>query len=230
MTKIHTDDFVVEVIRSKRRKTMALAVRDAAVTIRMPAKLPIHYAEDFISNKAAWIRQKLAAQTPTVARTFAANELLPYLGESLAIRHFPKAPETRVDIAAGELQIRSKSTRFSREWQSREITRWYRLQAESYLMDRCDALAARTGLNPRSVTVKSYKARWGSCHITGDIQLNWKLIMAPPAVIDYVIIHELCHLKQHNHSPAFWQLVENFDPTFTLQRAWLKKHGHELQL
>jgi hypothetical protein len=108
--------------------------------------------------------------------------------------------------------------------------RWYRAQADTYLTERVHILSQQTDLPPASVQVRQYKARWGSCKITGDIQLNWKLIMAPPAVIDYVIIHELCHLQQHNHSPAFWALVDSFDPAHQRHRQWLKDHHSSLSL
>lgn len=230
MTQIHTDDFIVEVIRSKRRKTLALAVRDATVTIRMPDKLPLRHAEKFIAQKTSWIKQKLASQSPPPQRRFCSGELLPYLGRSLSLDVAPAAKNNLVFKEAGSLSVKCRSHGPSSASLSRQITGWYRQQAEHYLTSRCQQLAELTGLRPRSVKVKSYKARWGSCHIRGDIQLNWKLMMAPPAVIDYVIIHELCHLQQHNHSAAFWNLVGFFDPNFTRHRAWLKKNGQQLQL
>jgi hypothetical protein len=98
------------------------------------------------------------------------------------------------------------------------------------LQRRTVELANKTGLKPKSVEVKTYKARWGSCRITGEIQLNWKLIMAPVEVIDYVIIHELCHLKHHNHSVRFWGLVEQFESAYRIHRLWLREYGKVLEI
>lgn len=230
MTEIRTDDFIVKVVRSKRRRTLSLAVKDAAVTVRMPEKLPLHHAKTFISQKAHWIKQKLASQTPPPERTFSSGEQLPFLGRSLSLLVSPAAAQNHVCEDNGHLRVSCKAATPSTDALSRHITRWFRQQAEAYLATRFEELVRLTGLKPLSLTVKSYRARWGSCHISGAIQLNWKLIMAPPAVIDYVIIHELCHLKQHNHSRAFWQLVENFDPHFTVHRAWLRANGGQLEL
>jgi hypothetical protein len=112
----------------------------------------------------------------------------------------------------------------------KQLTFWYQQQATDYITNRTHELIKTTHLQPKSITVKTYKARWGSCTIKGDIQFNWKLMMTPPAVIDYVIIHELCHLEQHNHSAKFWQLVEQFEPNYKTHRSWLKKNGQELNL
>jgi hypothetical protein len=110
----------------------------------------------------------------------------------------------------------------------KQLTFWYQQQATDYITNRTHELVKATKLKPKSVTVKTYKARWGSCTIKGDIQFNWKLMMTPAAVIDYVIIHELCHLEQHNHSAKFWQLVEQFEPNYKTHRLWLKNNGQQL--
>ena len=99
-----------------------------------------------------------------------------------------------------------------------------------YINKRIQQLAEKTGLKPRSIIIKTYQARWGSCKITGDIQFNWKLVLAPPAIIDYVIVHELCHLTHHNHSAAFWQLVNHHYSDFKQARRWLKENGYQLEL
>ncbi|MCX4187322.1 M48 family metallopeptidase [Methylophaga sp. OBS4] len=230
MTQIHTDDFVVEIIRSKRRKTLALAVRDATVTIRMPDKLPLHHAEDFIALKTNWIKQKLARHPPVSRRKFETGESFPFLGQSLTLQISTAQLQNQVIADSHALIIETKLAAPSQKQLLNLLTLWYQQQAESYLSIRCRQLAGQTGLQPGLIQVKNYKARWGSCRLNGDIQLNWKLIMAPAEIIDYVIIHELCHLKQHNHSPAFWQLVELFDPDFKAHRLWLKDNGQQLKL
>ena len=110
------------------------------------------------------------------------------------------------------------------------IINWYKEQAEIYLNNRTEELSQLTGLIPQSITIKTYKARWGSCNIRGEIQHNWQIMQAPPSVIDYLIIHELCHLKYHNHGKGFWGLVEQHYPDYRTQQAWLKQNGVQLQL
>jgi hypothetical protein len=230
MNRINTPDFSVKVVRSPRRKTMALSIKDAEVTLRIPSRLPFKQAESFVISKAAWVKQKLSQQKPAPTYLYQEGEQFWFQGRPLTLTIREGQPEHSVQAEASQLVLCNKMSSPSPDSLSRQLSRWYRQQAESYLQARCHELAANTHLMPRSVTIKTYKARWGSCRINGDIQLNWKLIMAPVAVIDYVIIHELCHLKQHNHSPAFWQLVENFCPEFRLHRLWLKQYGSQLTL
>ncbi|WP_156303040.1 M48 family metallopeptidase, partial [Methylogaea oryzae] len=88
--------------------------------------------------------------------------------------------------------------------------------------------AVRHGLHPRSIAVRDQKTRWGSCGPRGDININWRLILAPPPVLEYVVVHELCHLRHRNHAKPFWDLVEDHLPQYREQRRWLKQHGHAL--
>lgn len=230
MTIIQGDGFEVEIIRSKRRKTLALAVRNGQVSVRMPANLPRHHAESFVAQKSHWIKQKLSASPPVCGKKFEPGETFRFLGRTLTLTLISGEPRNQVMVENELLQLISRNHQPSKQALLRQLTHWYKQQAKTYLTDRCRVLAEQTGLMPGSVEVKTYKARWGSCHRNGNIQFNWKLIMAPPAVIDYVIIHELCHLQQHNHSPAFWQLVAFFDPNFKAHRAWLKENGQLLAL
>ena len=80
------------------------------------------------------------------------------------------------------------------------------------------------GLSPKGVGIKSFKSRWGSCSVKGKLDFNWKIVMAPNRIVDYVVVHELCHLKQHDHSPKFWTLVERVVPDYESCKEWLKKN------
>jgi len=230
MTQIQGDGFDVTIIRSKRRKTLALAVANGEVTVRMPAKMAAHHAERFVQQKTAWIQQKLAAH-PIVKKTLFSNgEAYLFMGQQLFLSIIPSSADNKVRVIDQTLLLELKHKAPSTALISRYLTDWYKQQAKQHLLVRCRELAKTTGLHPKELTVKTYKARWGSCTRLGDIQFNWKLIMAPEAVIDYVIVHELCHIKQHNHSSAFWQLVENFCFNYKVHRAWLKNNGHKLSL
>ena len=110
------------------------------------------------------------------------------------------------------------------------IERFYRAQAQDYLPKRVKELAGSHGFNYARVRIKNQKTRWGSCSAKRNINLNMRLMMAPDAAIDYVIIHELCHLRELNHSPAFWAFVELYCPEFRHWRAWFKRHGSRLIL
>ena len=88
--------------------------------------------------------------------------------------------------------------------------------------------AARLGLAYASIQIRDQRTRWGSCSPRGTLTFNWRLVLAPHAVLDYVVVHELCHLREANHGPAFWRLVEQARPGYKVPRAWLRRHGHEL--
>jgi predicted metal-dependent hydrolase len=110
------------------------------------------------------------------------------------------------------------------------FTAWYREQARGVLEQRVAWCARQYGLAAKGVRITSARTRWGSCSSRGTLNFTWRLVMAPLEIIDYVVIHELAHLKEKNHSPAFWQLVERMLPDFRWRRDWLKKNGHILAL
>jgi len=110
------------------------------------------------------------------------------------------------------------------------IERFYRAQAQHYLPMRAEELAHKHGFKFARVRIKNQKTRWGSCSAKRNINLNMRLMMAPDGAIDYVIIHELCHLRELNHSAAFWALVESYCPEFRHWRAWFRQHGPSLIL
>ena len=107
---------------------------------------------------------------------------------------------------------------------------WYKEKAENKLSEKVDRLVKTTSLKPKSVGIKSYKSRWGSCSSKGKVDFNWKIIMAPNRIVDYVVAHELCHLKHHDHSPKFWKAVERLMPDYTNCREWLKNNAEGLDI
>ena len=108
------------------------------------------------------------------------------------------------------------------------LKKWYLTQAQTTLLQRVQQWAGQIGVTPQRLSLRDQKTRWGSCSSRGAISLNWRLIMAPPAVIDYLVIHELCHLRHHNHSPAYWQEVARWSPDYRSHRRWLREHGNLL--
>lgn len=104
------------------------------------------------------------------------------------------------------------------------LQRFYKKQAELYLKERVTALSECMGVIPSSLSIRGQRTRWGSCSSARAISLNWKLLAAPVEVIDYVVIHELAHIRHLDHSPQFWSLVETFHPEWRLAKRWLKEH------
>ena len=102
------------------------------------------------------------------------------------------------------------------------------LQAKKIFPERTAYFAERMGVTYNRITIREQKTRWGSCSSAGNLNFNWKLILAPPQALDYVVVHELCHLHEFNHSPRFWRLVESQMPDYEAWKKWLKIHGSEL--
>ncbi|MBN46669.1 MULTISPECIES: M48 family metallopeptidase [unclassified Methylophaga] len=230
MSIIKINDLSVEVVRSPRRKSLAIKIQDGNVTVHLPKLMPLWLAKQFVMRKQHWIQDKLRHyQQRPPERQFIDGELQPFMGEHYPLHIIHESQRQRLHVQFDQQKFLIMAPDSASSIQIRQaLARWYRHQAEALLTARVKQLAKHTGLQPNQVQIKSYKSRWGSCNIRGDIQLNWQLVQATKPISDYVIIHELCHLQQHNHSKAFWQLVEQFDPNYRQHRGWLKNHGHQL--
>jgi predicted metal-dependent hydrolase len=110
------------------------------------------------------------------------------------------------------------------------LRKWYIARARELLNERLQHYSAELGTVPARVAIRNQSRRWGSCSSRGNVNLNWKLVMAPPAVLDYVVAHELCHLRHPNHQPEFWKMLAGIMPDFADRRKWLKMNGHKLGL
>ncbi len=232
MKTIKGDGFTVQVVKSNRRKTMALKVNRHGVAIHIPSLLPLSLAQNFVDKKSSWIKAKLHQQSQQVVieKQFDDGEILLFFGEaySLQLRNAPS--KILISISDDHIVCQARLDKVTKSAIRTAVITWYKQQAENYLEKRSEQLSDLTGLQAQSITVKTYRARWGSCTLSGHIQYNWKLIMAPPNIIDYVIIHELCHTRHHNHSTAFWQLVATYMPDYRSARNWLKTNGYSLEI
>jgi len=108
------------------------------------------------------------------------------------------------------------------------IDTWYRARAREAVQDVTSREAARLELRYGQLSIRDQRTRWGSCSSRGNLSFNWRLVMAPLEVLEYVVVHELCHLREHNHSQAFWKLVADARPTWKREKRWLDEHGPEL--
>jgi len=108
------------------------------------------------------------------------------------------------------------------------IERWYRRQARQRVLDVAEREADRLGVEFKSVGIRDPRTRWGSCSSRGNLSFSWRLLLAPPEVLEYVVVHELLHLREPNHTKAFWRLVETARPGWQQQARWLREHGQEL--
>jgi len=216
------------VIRS-RRKTIAVEItKEGGVLVRAPLKLARREVLAFVKQNRAWIARKLAQarvrQEERTPRRFLEGENFPFLGEQHRLRY----------VAGGEY-LRKLNGEFllGADLSSRAgdlFRTWYRARAREILEDRVAHFALRMGLTCRSVRITDAKERWGSCNAAGSLNFAWRLVMAPPPVIDYVIVHELAHLVEMNHSRRFWERLGRILPDYAKRRRWLRENEHRLTL
>ncbi|WP_275443598.1 MULTISPECIES: M48 family metallopeptidase [unclassified Halomonas] len=110
------------------------------------------------------------------------------------------------------------------------MLRWYKRQAEQKIKEKVTRFAPAVGVSPMGVGIRTFKSRWGSCTAKGKLEFNWQIMMAPNRMVDYVVMHELCHLIRHDHSPKFWNELERVMPDYQLCREWLRENAERVRL
>lgn len=213
-----------ELVRT-RRKSIALIVQpDGRLLVRAPLRASQAEILAVVEKHSRWILKK-QAQARAMRLTHPPHTYLP--GDEFWYLGAPRRLEV-VEGSRPALMLRGDVFRLSRLSLPKAATifrNWYRAQAKRFFADRVSALAARYGFQPRAVRVTSARRRWGSCSPSGTLAFSWRLMIAPPAVIDYVILHELIHLEIKNHSPAFWSRVQQLVPDYKTCVRWLKTHA-----
>jgi len=228
MTHDTQPPFPDRIIRT-RRKTVGLIVEpDGTLTIRAPRWADDDVIAGVIAEKRAWIEKKQGEartrQQLKPLKTYQSGESFLYLGDQYELRIVPGPKRLKLDggvfLLGRDNQDRAKKA----------FETWYRKQAKSYIPARTSRFAEKMGLSYRSIKINGAKKRWGSCSSAGNLNFTWRLMMAPPEMIDYVIVHELCHLKEPNHSRAFWDRVGAVIPDYRQKRRWLRENTHFLTL
>jgi len=207
---------------SPRAQRLSLRVVAARGLIEVVVPLGVSEAEAlrFVGRHRAWIHHRQAALPKRLP--FVDGATVPLLGVDHVIRHHPEGPRT-VTQAAGELRLGGPA-----EHLPRRVHDWLERRARQELAARVAVTAGVLGATVSQVTVRDTRSRWGSCSSAGRLSFSWRLVLAPEAVIDYVVAHEVAHLQEMNHSPRFWQLVARLVPELGPPRAWLKAHGAQL--
>jgi predicted metal-dependent hydrolase len=224
--------------RSSARRTLALRVQESGtIVVNAPLRLPQGHVEAFIRQHVDWLMQRLARRPE--ALVWRDGLRLPFLGGALRLTHRGVAgppptqlsllfEETAESVAEGDSPIIEGDRLIcsgSRGGLEALVIDWYQAQAEAYLGQRLAVLCREQGRGLPSWRLSDARGRWGSLSAKGVVGLNWRLIKAIPAAIDYVICHELAHFRHRDHSPAFWREVERLRPGFAAARAHLKEHG-----
>lgn len=213
-----------EVRRSSRARRVRLVVGpQPRVEIVAPHGEPLGRIKDLLAPYRLWIFRQLEAIAIAATRPERSLDMLPYLGGELQVI------VERGNRRLVQLEDRTLRVRILRgERPEPIIISWYREQARALVRDRADHWSAVMGVHYGRISIRDQRGRWGSCSSLGNLNFNWRLVLAPAEVLDYVVIHEVAHLREPNHGPHFWSLVEEWCPEFRRQRAWLQQHGPRL--
>ena len=228
-------DFPVEIIRTERSKSASIEIEDDTVKVTVPKNLSDQRIEELIKNRTVWIRQKLKIQTETIRpkdKEYVNGETFSYLGRNYRLKCL-SGGSGEARLINGYLTVwlaKGASEAAVGGCVRQSLQQWYQARALEKLKEKTKRYSAILGVSPQSVGVKEYKARWGSCSSSGDVTYNWRIIMAPHHIVDYIVVHELCHLLEHNHGPKYWKHVQNVVPNYKECREWLKVNGEGLRI
>jgi predicted metal-dependent hydrolase len=155
---------------------------------------------------------------------------VPYLGERLALRLRREPGRARTSVALRGDALEVRAPRLDERGLRAALERWYRRRARVEVARRLDAATARVGARYAGVQIRGQRTRWASCSAVGAMSFNWRLLLAPPEILDYVVEHEVAHLEVHDHSHRFWSLLAERCPEWRRHERWLRRHGHALRL
>jgi predicted metal-dependent hydrolase len=216
----------IKIIRSLRKKTISLQVMpDASITVTVPFFLPNSHVQQILKEKEEWIKKhQQIMQTRNQAHSLSDKETYLYLGKRYPLELRLKQKE--LVMVSDKLYVATSNKKYVRSY----LTSWYRQQARKLITGRVERYANLAGLKYNVVKITEAQTRWGSCSSDKNLNFNWKLVMAPLEVIDYVVAHELAHLVELNHSRAFWETVRKMFPLYRQYRTWLKRYGYMLHV
>lgn len=224
-----TEKIKYELVFSRRRSISIIVRPDKSITVRAPFRTPLKDINRFVLSKSAWIKKHTEGDRRMLLtyhdRTFTDGETFLFLGSEYRLRRI-RSETSGVWLNEDEIltgQKDSEDANMTRHL----VSGWYAVKAREILPERLAGIIRKhshAAFRPTGLTVRSMKSRWGSCSSRGRITLNSELVKLKTEIIDYVIIHELCHLKHHNHGPGFYELLSEFQPGYKLLRKELRNY------
>lgn len=214
------------IIRTSRKTVSLIVNSKGELVVRAPLHVPDSLVKELVASKAAWIARKIEEVNTTSSlpeKQFVEGESFLYLGRSY--------PLFFGDNLGINVEISDKLVVSCGKDDVRDVLiHWYRQRALETITERCDHFSRVTGLRPSRIKISNAGKRWGSCSSQGNLNFAWRLVMAPPEVIDYVVVHELCHLREMNHSQQFWARVSSIMSDYESRRKWLRQNGRYLTI
>lgn len=229
-------DLKIKLERVPRMRGFKVSILPNSTVIVKLGKLEsISRINNFLEQNEVWLKKclekSISVQTKYPQMSFIEGEAYRFLGEDYFLKYEKTEGKLAVEIRKPHMIVKVPGKLWKEDFNKyphpqfkKQILKFYEAAAERVLPKRVKDLSEFTGLKPTKVSLRKQRTLWGSCSPSGSIQLNWKLISAPISVIDYVVIHELAHLKHPNHSKHFWNEVAKFCPEYKQHKLWLKKH------
>jgi len=224
---IGDETLIVRVRESARGKTARIIVGPRRpLEVIVPRGTADAQVDAFLEEKRSWVERKVATAREIAARpprlrldrpglVWVAGQEVP-VERSNGHRSIARLTDGRLLVAG------------SGEGAAGAIERWYRREGRRRIKEIVNREAARLGLEYKSIAVRDTRTRWGSCSRNGNLSFSWRLLVAPPEVLEYVVVHELCHLRESSHQKPFWRALEAARPGWQQQARWLREHGQEL--
>lgn len=216
-------------LEHRQRRTVGLKITADGLVVHAPKRIFAFQLNQILQEKSGWIINKLQARASNQvdAINWVDGENILYLGQDIQLSIMKNSSNKALVFNANTLTL-ATSTPDNQTFIQRKVIQWYQKQAGLDFSRRLEILAARLGVPTPPLTLSNAKSRWGSCNSRGEIRLNWRLLQAPPHIINYVICHELAHLKQMNHSAKFWAVVESLFPNYKMAEKELKTLSPQL--
>jgi predicted metal-dependent hydrolase len=214
--------------RSTRRRSIGLRIDDRGLTVNMPLRASEKWLHSVLQEKAAWVVDKLEnwqSKKPTPQQWIDGESIL-YRGEAFKLCIVPSLFDAPPQLHGNQLLIHLAKAD-TPDALEKIILRWYRREALQLFTECISHFAPLIKVNPVEIKLSSARTQWGSCTTRGTVRLNWQLIKMPLPLVDYVVVHELAHLREMNHSAAFWNVVESVCPNYAKLRSELRKWGME---
>lgn len=210
--------------RSHGRRRISLSIDERGLRVGAPLRASLREIESVLRDHARWVIRKLADWNDrrVPSRRWESGETLSYLGLPLKLAVLQGASEVR--LMQPQLQVITHDT--SPAAVAALAKHWLRGQAQEHFHRRIEHFRTHITLETVSIRLSNARSRWGSCHASGRISLNWRLIHMPQHLIDYVVVHELAHLREMNHSPRFWAVVGSVIPDYAARRREIRRESH----
>ncbi|WP_318617138.1 SprT family zinc-dependent metalloprotease [Sporosarcina sp. YIM B06819] len=228
-----------EIVRSHKRKTVSITVDKDGVKVIAPDDVEIEKVQDIVKDKVIWIRKQLLhfeeINDDRHQRLFLSGEKLPYLGRQYRLKVISNTEIAVPNFKFSQGTFLAEVPATINKDQYRDALfplyeDWIKTKALKYVNNRISRYTTILQINPSTISIKNQEQRWGSCTPSGKVLLNWRIFLAPVSVIDYVLIHELAHLKHLNHSTQFWETIKMLQPNYEEKKDWLRINGPSLYI